>query len=157
MAAQEVSVYPQAKPMPEAELAPFLAQPLIAKLCTHNPDGSIHIAPLWFNYVDGEILMGTQEITQKVSNIKRDNQVTLLIDASAPVLRGVVIYGTAQLDYSDVIAKRSGIFAKYMGPEEAPKRAANLAQSWTPVVIRVKPERMITYDYSQGVGIPRPT
>lgn len=155
MAAQEMTVYPQAKPLPEAELEPFLAQALIAKLCTHNPDGTIHIAPLWFNYVDGEVLMGTQEITQKVSNIKRDDQVTVLIDASTPVLRGVVIYGTAHLDYHDVNTKRVEIFNKYIGPEEAPKFAANLAASWTPVIIRVKPERVITYDYSQGLGIPR--
>ena len=31
--------------------------------------------------------------------------------------------------------------------------AERLAASWKPVIIRVKPKQMITFDYSKGVGI----
>ena len=153
MSEQTVTVYPQAHPMSSEELDSFLARPLIAKLCTHNRDGTIHIVPIWFRYENGEILFGTQEITRKVRNIKRDNRVTVLVDTTEPKLAGVIVSGTAQLDYDDVIPTRTFIFEKYMEPEGASGLAARLAGNWKPVVIRVKPEQVISFDYRKGFGI----
>jgi PPOX class probable F420-dependent enzyme len=139
--------------MTHEEMEAFLARPLIAKLCTHNPDGSIHIVPIWFRYEAGEILMGTQETTQKVQNIKRDSRVTVLVDTTEPRLGGVIMYGAAELDYDDVIPTRTSIFAKYMDAERAPELAARLASQWKPVIVRIRPERVITFDYSKGFGL----
>jgi len=153
MSEQTTAPYPQAKPFTAEEAETFLAQPLIAKLATHNEDGSIHVAPLWFNYEGGDILFGTQEITQKVQNIKRDPGVTVLVDGVDPVLQAVMIYGTAELDYEDVIPKRIALFEKYMPAEDAAGFAESMASTWQPVIIRVKPEQMISFDYSKGIGI----
>jgi PPOX class probable F420-dependent enzyme len=155
MSDQAVSVYPQAHPMAQGEVESFLAQPLIAKLCTHNDDGSIHVVPIWFKYENGEILLGTQEITQKVKNIQRDNRVSVLVDTTDPTLKGVIVRGVAELDYDDVIPKRVSIIEKYTDPEGASALAERLASTWKPVVIHVKPEQVITFDYSQGFGISR--
>jgi PPOX class probable F420-dependent enzyme len=153
MSEQQVSVYPQAHAMTSEEMESFLARPLIAKLCTHNPDGSIHIVPIWFRYANGEILLGTQEITQKVQNIKRDNRVTVLVDTTEPRLGGVIMTGAAELDYEEVIPTRTSIFAKYMDAEAASALAARLAKQWQPVIVRIKPQRVITFDYSKGFGL----
>ncbi len=153
MSEQQVSVYPQAHAMTPEEMASFLARPLIAKLCTHNPDGSIHAVPIWFRYANGEILLGTQEMTQKVQNVKRDNRVTVLVDTAEPAPGGVIMTGTAELDYDDVIPTRVSIFAKYMDAEAASALAARLAKQWQPVIIRIKPERVVTFDYSKGFGL----
>lgn len=122
-------------------------------MATHNEDGSIHIAPLWFNYEDGDILFGTQEITHKIANIKRNPRVTVLIDTVDPALQAVMIYGVAELEYENVTAKRIAIFEKYLPADQAAGFAESLASSWEPVIVRVKPERMITFDYSKGMGI----
>jgi hypothetical protein len=153
MATEPVTVYPQALPMTKEEMGAFLSQPLIAKLCTHNEDGTIHVVPTWFGYEDGEILVGTQEISRKVRNIKRDNRVTVLVDTTEPRLKGVIWYGEARLDFQDVIPKRVGIFEKYLGSEEAPGLAERLASSWRPVIVRIKPVHAVTFDYSKGFGI----
>jgi PPOX class probable F420-dependent enzyme len=153
MSEKRASTYPQAYAMTVSEMESFLARPLIAKLCTHNKDGSIHIVPIWFRYENGEILMGTQEISQKIQNIKRDNHVTVLVDTTEPRLGGVIMYGAAELEYDDVIPKRVSIFKKYMDAEQAPALAARLANQWKPVVVRIKPERVITFDYSKGFGL----
>lgn len=145
------TIYPQAKPFIADDLAVFLERPLIAKLCSHNPDGTIHVAPMWFRYQDGDVLLGTQEITHKVRNIQGNNQVTLLIDTTEPTLQGVIMVGEAELDYDDVITKRVSIFEKYVDDPQG--LAERLASSWTPVIIRVKPRSMTTYDYSQGFGL----
>ncbi|MEA3338148.1 MAG: pyridoxamine 5'-phosphate oxidase family protein [Chloroflexota bacterium] len=153
MSEQTIAPYPQAKPFTADEAEAFLAKPLIAKLATHNEDGSIHIAPLWFNYEGGDILFGTQAITQKVQNIKRDPRVTVLVDGVDPVLQAVMIYGMAELDYEDVTPKRIALFEKYMSAEEAVGFAESLAATYEPVIIRVKLGHMITFDYSKGMGI----
>ncbi len=148
-----MAVYPQAKPFLNDEIEPFLSRPLIAKLCTHNEDGTIHIAPLWFNYQNEEILLDTQEVTRKVANIKRNSSVTVLIDTHAPTLQAVIVQGQATLDYEDVIPKRIAIFEKYMGTDEAVGLANQIASAWEPVVIRVKPAQMTSFDYSKGFGL----
>ena len=73
--------------------------------------------------------------------------------AAEPVLQAVIIYGTAELDYEDVTPKRIALFEKYMPAEDAVGFANTLAAAYEPVIIRVKPEQMITFDYSKGMGI----
>ena len=63
MSQQKSSVYPQAYPMTAEEIGNFLDLPLIAKLSSHNKDGTIHTVPIWFKQQEGEILLGTQEIS----------------------------------------------------------------------------------------------
>lgn len=146
-------VYPQAKPFIPDDIARFLAQPLVAKLSTHNDDGTIHTVPIWFKYHEGEFLFGTQDVSRKIQNIRRDNRVTVLVETTDPNLKGIMVYGTATLDYGDVIPKRRLVFEKYMPAEDAGALAERLAGMWKPVIVRVTPERMITFDYAQGFGV----
>jgi PPOX class probable F420-dependent enzyme len=141
--------YPQKPPLTDDELQAFLMEAPIARLGTMNPDGTIHLAALWFAYQDGDVVFGTQDITNKVQNIKQNPSVTVLIDVEGPPLQGVQIHGRAELDYEDVLAKRIAIFEKYMPSENAQGLAAMLADTWAPVVIRVKPERVTSYDYAK--------
>jgi nitroimidazol reductase NimA-like FMN-containing flavoprotein (pyridoxamine 5'-phosphate oxidase superfamily) len=144
-----MKTYPQKPPFTHEELAAFLCEAPIARLCTLNPDGTIHIAAAYFKYDHGDIIIGTQDMTHKVRNIKKNPQVTVLIDNQAPPWKGVLIYGRAELDYEDVVAKRTSIFERYKTPEEARKMAEDLATKFTPVIIRVKPKCMSSYDYSK--------
>ena len=128
---------------------------MLAKLCTHNEDGTIHIAPLYFGTDGDDILLGTQEMTHKVKNIRRDPRVTVLVDQVEPHFKGVIVYGTATLEYENVIARRVAIFRKYTDEAGAQALAERLASTWTPVIIRIRPEQTITFDYGQGFGIDR--
>ena len=144
-----MKTYPQKPPFTPEELVVFLNEAPIARLCTLNQDGTIHIAAVYFKYDNGDIIIGTQDMTHKVKNIRNNPQVSILIDNQVPPWKGVLIYGEAELDYEDVIAKRTLIFERYKTPEEARKLAVDLASSFTPVVIRVKPRHMTSYDYSK--------
>jgi nitroimidazol reductase NimA-like FMN-containing flavoprotein (pyridoxamine 5'-phosphate oxidase superfamily) len=90
--------YSQPPPLNEEELKAFLNQALVARLGSLNPDGSIHLVPVWFKYEDGDILIGTEESTRKAQNIKRNQNVSLLIDSQERPYKGVLIYGQAQLN-----------------------------------------------------------
>ena len=88
--------YPQLPAMSDEELVSFLEQAQFARLGTINEDGTIHIAPIFFKYSDGQILMATQVPSRKIRNIKRNNKVSVLIDTTEVPFQGALIYGTAE-------------------------------------------------------------
>ncbi len=142
--------YPQLPSMTDAELALFFDKALFARLGTTNEDGTIHIAPIFFKYEDGQILMATQDPSRKVRNIKRDNRVTVLIDTTDIPFKGALIYGTAELDYEDVIPKRVAIFERRLSREEAETYARRLSRKWRCVIIRITPVHIASFDYSKA-------
>jgi nitroimidazol reductase NimA-like FMN-containing flavoprotein (pyridoxamine 5'-phosphate oxidase superfamily) len=142
--------YPQKPPFSHDELIAFLDEAPIARLCSMNLDGTILITAVYFKYDDGDILIGTNEMSRKVRNIKHNQNVSVLIDNQTRPWKGVLIYGEAFLDHEDVIPKRIAIFERYMATEDARKGVSDLAQQFTPVIIRIKPKRMTSYDYSKA-------
>lgn len=146
----EKVAYPQAPSMSKEELELFLDQAQFARLGTHNQDGTIHIAPIYFKYQNDEIIMATQAPSRKVRNIKRNPNVTVLIDTTDVPFKGVLIYGKAVLDYEDVINKRIPIFTKRLSQEDAEIYAKRLAGKWKCVIIHITPIHMATFDYSKA-------
>ena len=136
------------------EIEAFLARPLLARLGSYNEDGTIHIAPVYYLYERGEFLFGTQDISRKVKNIRRDKKVTVLIDTTDPVLQGVMAYGNAVLDYEDVLSIRVKIIERYYkSPADAKALAERLTNAWKTVIIRLKPTKIVSFDYSKPFSI----
>jgi PPOX class probable F420-dependent enzyme len=142
--------YPQLPSMTDSELEDFLDQAQFARLATMNEDGTIHLAPIFFKHQDGQILMATQDPSRKVRNIKRDNRVTVLVDTTDVPFKGALIYGRAELDYEDVIAKRVAIFRRRLSLEDAETYAKRLSGKWRCVIIRITPLRIASFDYSKA-------
>ena len=144
-----MTAYPQKPPLTQDELVAFLNEAPIARLSSLNPDGTIHIASVYFRYDNGDILIGTQDISHKIRNIKNNPNVTVLIDNQEAPFRGVLIYGVATLEYENVVAKRAAIFSRYMPAEDAQNSASNLANQFQSVVVRIKPQKVTSYDYTK--------
>ena len=146
---------PQAPPFENhKEIETFLEKPLLARFCSHNLDGSIHITPIFYLYENGEFLFGTQQKARKIRNIEQDPHVTVLIDAEEPILQAVIVYGEASLDFEDVLEKRVRILKRYYkSPADARAFAEKLARAWKTVIIHVKPTRMVSFDYSKPFSI----
>lgn len=142
--------YPQLPAMTDEELVSFLEEAQFSRLATINEDGTIHIAPIFFKYDDGQILMATQDPSRKIRNIKRNNKVTILIDTTDVPFKGALIYGTAELDYEDVISKRIAIFRRRLSREDAETYAKRLSGKWKCVIIRITPTRIASFDYSKA-------
>jgi hypothetical protein len=145
--------YPQVPSMNEKELDSFFNKSLFARLGTINEDGTVHISPVFFNYENGQILMASQEPSRKIRNIKRNYNVSVLIDSTDVPFKGALVYGTAELDYEDIIPKRVAIFARRPwdpSPEEGEKYARKLSEKWSCVIVRVTPQRIVSFDYSKG-------
>lgn len=151
----EVTSYPQMPGMSERELDEFLAEPHIARLSTINPDGTPHTLPIWYEWRDGEIVASTQALQRKVKNMERDRRVTVLIDTDEMPYRGVMIYGEAILEPDDAVHRRVSIFERYFRDRRAATEyAAGLAKKWDPILIRIRPTKMISFDYTKGSLVP---
>ena len=149
----EVINYPQVPGLDDAELAAFLAQPLMARLSTLNPDGTIHTIPIWYEFRDGKIFLSTQSVTQKAKNVQRHPAVTVLVDTATMPYKGVMIYGTARLAVAEAESRRVSIFERYIG-DHGESYAHKLAAKWEPVIIEVTPTRIISFDYTKGSLVP---
>lgn len=136
--------------MSKEELVSFFEQAPFARLGTINEDGTIHIAPIFFKYHEGQILMATQDPSRKIRNIKRNNNVTVLIDSTEVPFKGALVYGTAELDHEDVIPKRVAIFERRLSREEAETYAKRLSAKWKCVIVRITPVRTVSFDYSKA-------
>ena len=102
---------------------------------------------------DGQILIATQEPSRKIRNIKRNNQVSVLIDTTDLPFKGALVYGTAELDYEDIISKRIAIFKRRpwdTSREAGEAYARKLSDKWKCVIVRITPQHIASFDYSKA-------
>jgi PPOX class probable F420-dependent enzyme len=124
-------------------------------------DGVPHPMPMWFGVEgDGSIVMTTFRKSQKVRNLRRDPRVSLLVEDGTVYseLRGVVIYGTAELveDTEKVLDILAEVSSRNQPLDEAGKaglRKALLATAAKRVGIRVKPEHVVSWDHRKLGGV----
>ena len=117
-------------------------------LSTIGPDGFPHSVPLGYFRLGDEILMGVRAETKKLSNIRANPKVSLLLETgrTRKDIKGLMIQGTATvhtgpqetLHYAREAAKLRGAAESEL-PIEGRKGAA---------YIRVVPERIHSWDYS---------
>lgn len=142
-------MYTGAPPLTAEEIEALLDQPLTARLCSLNEDGTIHAAPIWYKHEGGRLVMVSIEASRKVRNVRRHPTVTVLVDAERPVERGVLIYGAAELEHDDVMATAVSIFERYVPKGDAGRLARGLFRLTDWVKITVKPVRMVSFDYGK--------
>ncbi|UCD02393.1 MAG: pyridoxamine 5'-phosphate oxidase family protein [Promethearchaeota archaeon] len=148
--------YTQSPPLTKKEIEDFCSSAKVIRICTHNEDGTIHAVPVWFNYKNGHFIIKTPEKTLKVRNLMRDNRLTLLLDKEIPPGKGVIIYGTAEVEFEEEEIKEGTTYKeglelleKYMSKEEAEKTFAGFRALTDWVTITVIPERVVSYDFAK--------
>jgi hypothetical protein len=117
----------------------FVAKPRIARLATVRPDGSPHIAPVWYRYEDGAFLLLTERASVKARNIARDARVVLCIDDERPPYHTVLVRGHATIAPYPGDAWREALAVHYLGVEAGRRYVRENAPSDN-VLIRIEPE-----------------
>ncbi|MFX0024616.1 MAG: pyridoxamine 5'-phosphate oxidase family protein [Candidatus Hermodarchaeota archaeon] len=149
-------VYTQSPALTKEEIESFIEKGKIARICSINKDGTIHAVPVWYNYNNQKIIIGTPKASRRAGNIKRNNSVTVLIDEVGPPTRAVIIYGKASTDeISDEDAH--SIFKKYMSEEEAKGYWKGLSELSEWIKIIVEPIQIASFDYSKDTRYLRAT
>jgi uncharacterized protein YhbP (UPF0306 family) len=141
----------QAPPLTSEEIESMLKENYIARICTHNKDGTIHVAPVSYKYMNGQIVIISHASTRKTRNIKRNDDVTVLIDTQ-PTIKGVLIYGKAEIDSDNVYEQAVSVMEAYAGdmPKDKVQRFTRaFLDAIKCVIVKVTPKRIISFDHTK--------
>jgi PPOX class probable F420-dependent enzyme len=136
-------------PMTKRDIAQFLSEPTVAVVAVTAPDGSPHAVPTWFEYRRGEAFFVTEAGAFKYKWLQGDPRITLCIDTRKPPnYKAVILKGRAIMEekVADDLLERMSI--AYMS-KRAGRAYAEQFKNQSLVVVRFKPERVISWDYSK--------
>ncbi|NQW16516.1 MAG: PPOX class F420-dependent oxidoreductase [Chloroflexi bacterium] len=122
----------------------FLTSHLNLVLATTRADGTIQMTPVWFIWEDDSFLISTVKRTVKWKNLKRDQRCSVIADD--PAIHYVSASGKAELIEGDVYDATQRIVQKYKTPAEIDKYMREIYKEGDRVIIRLKPDRMHTYN-----------
>ena len=127
------------------EIDAFLAQPRIAQLVTLRPSGTPHIAPVWFLWQDGRVLVMADGDAVKARNIRSNPAVALCVSTPDRPYSYVTIEGLADLTKDGLDAMTRETCARYEGPERGAEFAAQLLADGGMVLIAITVDRIISW------------
>jgi len=117
-----------------------------ARICTHNKDGTIHAAPVSYKYMNGQIVIGSIASSRKTRNIRRNNNVTVLIDNEKA--QGILIYGKAKVEYDNVYQTALLVWEKEINAQR--DKVERFVKAYLDTVkyaiIRITPQHIATFD-----------
>lgn len=146
--------------MSELELRAFLAEERVVTCATLGPNGRPHLMPLWY-IADGATLKSwTYEKSQKVRNLERRPQATLLVEAGDLYreLRGAMLECDVELvreaDAKTAIGMALGRrYRKTDMSDLSPEaRAGILKQAPKRIGLVFRPTRVVTWDHRKLGG-----
>jgi PPOX class probable F420-dependent enzyme len=137
------------------ELAALLVEGRTLVLGTYGPRGEIHLVPLWYALLDGELWWWTYARSQKARNLERDPRATGLVELgeSYEELRGAMLVGRVHAVHGLAATQRVGeaLVARY-GVDTPDARAAMLASAPKRVAMRFDVERVASWDHRKLGG-----
>jgi PPOX class probable F420-dependent enzyme len=128
----------------EESRAFLLASPRTAKVATVRPDGTPHIAPVWFDLDADDLIFTTWHTTVKARDLRRDPRISLCVDDERPPFSFVLIEGTARVsdNLDEVRAWATRIAGRYMGVMRAKAYGARNGVAGE-LLVRVTPTRVV--------------
>lgn len=143
--------------MSAEEVDEFLHGRRSMTMCTLNPDGSVHAVAMWYGFLEGAVALESKAKAQKVRNLRRDPRITCLVEAGEyyEELRGVSIVGTAEIidDPDRMWELGVNVFERYNAPYTEELRPFVELMLNNRVVVKVTPERTVTWDHRK-LGLP---
>ncbi|HUY27547.1 MAG TPA: PPOX class F420-dependent oxidoreductase [Candidatus Binataceae bacterium] len=135
-------------PMKKSAIDKLLKEPQIAVIAATAPDGAPHAVPTWYEYRAGEIVFHTAASAFKYKCLAHDPRIALVVDTRKAPYKCVILKGRVTMTEAKDDARLKRMAVHYLGKRTGEKYAQ--AMGGGPVVIvRMKPDRVISWDYSQ--------
>ncbi len=92
--------------MTPEDLESLFVESYTTVFCSHNKDGTIHAAPIWYNYKDGVFYFVSIKKSVRGNNVKRNKKVSLsflmqgtkAVDGDVPS-KCALVYGLADIGF----------------------------------------------------------
>ncbi len=133
--------------MSDQEMIDFLSESNLARIATVKPSGAPHVSPVWYLWENNQLFIAIPRNSVKTRNIKKNNKVAVTIDSNIGP-KGIIIEGTAELEeLGEEIELR--LIQRYVSPENLDKYVEYAHADLPSVLLRIRPEKTITWDYSK--------
>ena len=136
-------------PLSKDEIEAFLRRPNVAVVATVGPDGEPHAVPTWYEYDDGQIVLHAGLRSRKYRNLRQNDRVSLCVDTKTAPYQAVVVYGRASLEVGADHERLRRMAVAYLG-EAVGNRYAESFGGQPTVIVRIRPERIVSWDYGRG-------
>ena len=121
----------------------------VAILATVDSKNRPHGMPNWYIYQDGTFVMSASGTSQKVRNIQRSGNATLIIDSRETPYHAAMIRGRAEIGPAPDDAWRLKLAVRYLG-EERGNAYQSQGSSDNSVTITLHPDDVIEYQGAAG-------
>lgn len=129
--------------MTSEQIEAYLSKPRIADLATVRPDGSPHVAPVWFLYEDGAVKVLAEAGSVKIKNLKSEPRVSVSIATDQPPYEYVIVNGVAEVSGGDISDILRRISIHYQGLEEGERYAIKTLRELELRLITIRPSKLI--------------
>ena len=105
--------------------------------------------PIWYQYEDGDVLIGMGGNSLKAKLLRRAGRATMTVQTETPPYKYVMVEGPVV-----VLAEQRDDYAmasRYLGPELGKWYAENNPSTSESVVVRLTPENWLTCDFGKGM------
>jgi len=128
----------------------FLADVHVGILSIARPDKGPLALPIWYQYEDGDVLIGMSGKSLKARLLRRAGRATITVQTETAPYKYVMVEGPAVVlsEQRDDYAMAS----RYLGPELGKWYAENNPSTSESVIVRLTPETWATCDFGKGMG-----
>ena len=138
--------------MTTEEREAFLADMHVGVLAIER-DGKGPLAlPIWYVYVDGEVLISIGGESLKARLLRRAGRATMTAQDERVPYRYVSVEGPVRIEARDDVAAYDieAVAKRYLGEEMGARYVAANPDDGSSVIVRLTPERWLTVDYGKG-------
>ena len=129
----------------DEELNELLTTERTLRAGTVSPDGTPHVAPLWFLWHEGAIWLTSLRRSKRASDLAAGSRVALCVDTGVEYseLRGAVLYGTPQNADEDpgMPEARKAFAKKNWGIDDLPD--VRKSHQW----LKMVPDKIVSWDF----------
>jgi PPOX class probable F420-dependent enzyme len=130
--------------MRPAEVEAFLARPLVAVLSTASAHGSLHSAPVWFEYEHGRFYVWTGSNSVKAKNLRVNPRASLCIATHEQPYQYVSAEGPCELTTEGLRARCLSICRRYYSETAAGAFVEEDLRTGDSVIVVITPARVLS-------------
>ena len=133
--------------MTTEEREEFLAGMHVGVLAVDEPGRGPHALPIWYLYVDGEVLIGIEGSSRKAALLRAAGRASLTVQSEAVPYKYVSIEGSVVLE--PAMHDELAMATRYLGDELGAWYVENNPRTDDSVTIRLRPEHWRTFDFAK--------
>ncbi|MFB6282224.1 MAG: pyridoxamine 5'-phosphate oxidase family protein [Haloferacaceae archaeon] len=140
-------------PWDEGAVAAYLTEARVPiRIATRTPGGRLWMLSLWFRHEDGDLLCATSASADVVTYLDADPEVAFEVSTNDPPYRGVRGNGTATVAPDPEKALLRSLLDRYLGGTDTPLGRRLLGEDREEVRIRIQPDRIHSWDYTDRMS-----